>query len=295
MIELRHLRYFVALAEELNFRRAAERIHIDQTPLSRTIRDLEEQLGVSLLIRMPRKLQLTPAGECMLKESKKLLCQWERARQAVRATDAYYRTPLRIGLADGIHQPIISERFVSWQVLVPRTPLELMELTADELMPALRNEEVDVGISFGLLDDAAIVRETAWSHPLMAVLPRGHELVSSEKVALADLLAFPMIFYKADRQPGLQQQMSAIVHKYRPGPTIADEASSLAGYVTRVAAGMGVGLTDAGHATSLHRDDVVVLPLHEDEHIITWVVYKRQRFGLHEDLQRFITSAKVLR
>jgi len=66
MIELRHLRYFIAVAEELNFRRAAERIHIDQTPLSRTIRDLEERLGVTLFVRAPRRLQLTPAGVKLL-------------------------------------------------------------------------------------------------------------------------------------------------------------------------------------------------------------------------------------
>jgi DNA-binding transcriptional LysR family regulator len=83
MIELRHLRQFVAVAEELSFRRAAERIHIDQTPLSRTIRDLEDHLGVSLFVRMPRKLRLTPAGARLLKETHKLLLRLERTRRVV--------------------------------------------------------------------------------------------------------------------------------------------------------------------------------------------------------------------
>ena len=111
MIELRHLRYFIAVAEELSFRRAAERIHIDQTPLSRSIRDLEDRLGVSLFLRMPRKLRLTPAGARLLREANYLLIQMERMRRVVRATDARYRIPLRIGIGDGIAQPRLS----SWQ------------------------------------------------------------------------------------------------------------------------------------------------------------------------------------
>lgn len=87
-MELRRLRYFIAVAEELNFRRAAERVHIDQTPLSRTIRDLEDQLGVQLVVRAPRKLRLTSSGLRLLKEARKLFIRIERARRVVLDTDA---------------------------------------------------------------------------------------------------------------------------------------------------------------------------------------------------------------
>lgn len=294
MIELRHLRYFISVAEELSFRRAAERIHIDPTPLSRTIRDLEDQLGVQLFMRMPRKLRLTPAGARLLKEAHKLFTRIERARRVVRATDSRYRPPLRIGVADGIAQPRLSECFAGWHALAPETPIELSEMSADELATALRREEIDAGISFGLAEDEAIAQEPAWNYPLMAMLPFGHELASSEKVALADLLAFPLISCKEDRQPGLLQQMRTIVQRYSPASTIAGEASSLAGYITRIAAGMGVGLADAGHVATLHRPDVIVVPLEEDEHIATYVLHKHQRFGLTEELQRFLTHAKNL-
>lgn len=294
MIELRHLRYFVAVAEELNFRRAAERIYIDPTPLSRTIRDLEEQLGVLLFLRMPRKVRLTPAGARLLMEARKLFIRLERTRRVVRATDARYRAPLRIGVADGIAQPRLSECFAGWQALAPETPIELSEMSADELANALRREEIDAGVSFGLPDDEALAQEPAWSYPLMAMLPFGHELASFEKVALADLLAFPLISCKADRQPGLLQQIRAIVQRYSLAPMIAGEASSLAGYITRIAAGMGVGLADAGHVATLHRTDVVAVPLQEDEHIVTRVLHKHQRFGMTEELQRFLTHAKKL-
>jgi DNA-binding transcriptional LysR family regulator len=294
MIELRHLRYFIAVAEELSFRRAAERVHIDQTPLSRAIRDLEDQLGVLLFMRMPRKLRLTPAGARLLGEAHKLFIRLERTRRVVRATDARYRAPLRIGIADGIAQPKLSECLAGWQALAPETPIELWEMTASELAAALRREEIDAGISFGLLQDDAIAQEPAWGYPLMAMVPLGHELASLEKVAMADLLAFPLISCKADRQPGLLQQMRTIVQRYNPATTIVGEASSLAGYITRIAAGMGVGLADAGHVATLHRTDVVTVRLEEDEHIITCVLHKHQRFGLPKELQRFLTHAKTL-
>lgn len=295
MIELRHLRQFIAVAEELNFRRAAERIHIDQTPLSRTIRDLEDQLGVLLFVRMPRRLCLTPAGARLLKEARKLFIRLERTQRVVRATDARYRAPLRIGVADGIAQPRLSECFAGWQVLAPETPLELTEMSADELAAALRREEVDAGISFGLPDDEALAQEPAWSYPLTALLPLGHELASLESVALADLLAFPLISFKAGRQPGLVRQMQAILQRHRPQLTIVGEACSLTGCVTRIAAGMGVGLADAGHVATLHRVDIVAVPLQEDEAIVTHVLHKHQRFGLSDELQRFLTHAKSLR
>lgn len=294
MIELRHLRQFIGVAEELSFRRAAERIHIDPTPLSRTIRDLEDQLGVRLFIRMPRSLRLTPAGARLLKESHKLLVRLDYTQRVVRATDTRHRAPLRIGVAEGIAQPKLSECFAGWQALAPETALELSEMTSNELTAALRREEIDAGISFGLPEDEAIAQEPAWCYPLMALLPFGHELASAEKVALADLLAFPLISCKADLLPGLLQQMRTIVRRYSLTPKIVGEAGSLAGYVTRIAAGMGVGLADAGHAATLHRTDVVAIPLQESEHIVTCVLHKHQRFGLMEELQRFLTHAKTL-
>jgi DNA-binding transcriptional LysR family regulator len=294
VIEFRHLRYFIAVAEELSFRRAAERIHIDPTPLSRTIRDLEEQLGVQLFMRMPRRLRLTPAGMRLLKEAHKLFVRLERMRCVVRATNARYRAPLRIGVADGIAQPRLSECFAGWLALVPETPLELSEMSADELAIALRREEIDAGISFGLPEDEAIAQEPAWRYPLMAMLPCGHELASMQTVALADLLAFPLISCKADRQPGLLQQFKTIMQRYNRTPTITGEASSFAGYITRIAAGMGVGLADAGHVATLYRTDVVAVPLKEDEQIVTCLLHKQQRLGLTEELQRFLAHAKKL-
>ena len=294
MIELRHLRYFIAVAEELNFRRAAERVHIDQTPLSRTIRALEDRLGVQLFVRAPRKLHLTPAGLRLLKEARKVFIRIERAHRAVRETDARFRAPLRIGVADGIAQPRLSECLVRWREMAPEIPLELTEMRASELADALQREELDAGFSFGLPDDGAIAQQPAWSYPVMALVPVGHELASQSALPIADVLAFPLLSCHADRQPGLRQQMRAIVQRHTMTPTLAGEAHTLTGYVIRIAAGMGVGLGDAGHIATLRRSDVVAIPLREDEQITTFVLHKHQRFGLPDALQRFVAHAQTL-
>lgn len=293
MIELRHLRYFIAVAEELNFRRAAERVHIDQTPLSRTIRDLEDQLGVQLFVRALRKLHLTPAGQRLLKETRKIFVRVERVHRVVRETDARFRAPLRIGVADGIAQPKLSECLVRWRSVAPEIPVELAEMRASELADALQREELDVGFSFGLPDDDAIAQFPAWSYPVMALLPRGHELTSQAMLPIAALLAFPLLSCHADRQPGLLRQMQAIVRRHTTTPTLAGEACTLSGYITRIAAGMGVGLGDTGHVATLCRSDVVAIPLREEERLTTFVLYKHQRFSLPDALERFVAHAKT--
>lgn len=294
MVELRHLRYFVAVAEELNFRRAAERIHIDQTPLSRTIRDLEDQLGVQLFVRAPRKLYLTPAGLRLLNEVRELLICIERIYQAVRETDVRFRAPLRIGIADGIAQPKLSECLGGWREVAPEVPVELTEMRASELAAALEREELDAGFSFGLPNDDAISQQPAWSYPAMALLPFGHELAFQPLLSITEVLFFPLLSCHADRLPGLQQQIRAIAQRYTTTPTFAGEARTLSGYYTRIAAGMGVGLADAGHVSTLRRSDIVAIPLHEDERITTYVLHKQQRFGLPDALQRFVAHAKTL-
>lgn len=291
MIELRHLRYFIAVAEELNFRRAAERIHIDQTPLSRTIRDLEERLGVMLFVRSPRKLRLTPAGAKLLEQARRLLIRLERTKRVVRETDARHCEPLRIGTDDCTAQPKLAECLARWQTVAAGTPVELTEMRSTELLVALRSEEVDIGFSFGLPDDAAIAQLPAWASPLVALLPHTHELARRDVISLAELLSFPTIVYHADYHSGLSRQMEDVLKRYALHPTIVGEARSLAGYLTRVAAGLGVGMADADHMRALQRSDVVVVPIGESIHLTTYVLHKLQPTGLHESLRRFLTHA----
>lgn len=294
MIEFRHLRYFIAVAEELNFRHAAERVHIDQTALSRAIRDLEDRWGVILFIRSPRSLVLTPTGDKLLAHARGLLIRLERIRRAVRAVDARYQEPLRIGVDDSTVQPRLAECLRRWGQLAPDIPLELMDMHAEELLVALRNEEVDIGFSFGLRDNEAIAQQPAWHSPIVAILSPEHELAGREAVSWAELMSFPVIAYTSDLHPGLHQQAASILRQKALSPVIAAEARTLSGYLTRVAMGQGVGVANADHVRTLQRGDVVVLPLTEAGHITTYVFHKSQRYGLAESVQRFLTYVSTL-
>lgn len=293
-MDLRHLRYFIAVAEELNFRRAAERVHIDQTPLSRTIRDLEERLGVALFFRRPRKLQLTPAGTKLLDHAHKILIRVERTKRVVRETDARHREPLRIGVDDSTALPKLAECLVRWQEFSPDVPLEITEMRTAELLVALRNEEVDAGFSFGLPEDPAVAQQPAWKSPVVGILPPTHELAQREVLSLAELLRFPAIACDASYHPGLCQQMKEILSQFSLSPTPVAEARTLNGYVTRVAAGLGVGVADADHMRTLRRADIVVVRLAEKIHFTTYVLHKPQNGRLPEALQRFLTHATAL-
>ncbi|MNV25097.1 HTH-type transcriptional regulator BenM [compost metagenome] len=294
MIELRHLRYFIAVAEELNFRGAAERVHIDQTPLSRTIRDLEERLGVILFVRKPRRLELTPAGDKLLDHARRLLMRIERTKRVVRETDARYREPLRIGVDESTAQPKLAECLVRWRAISPDVPLEITEMRTTELMTALRSEEVDVGFSFGLPQDDTVVQQPAWVSAAVAILSPTHELARREVLSLTELLSFPAIACHAAFHPGLCQQMNGILRRYSLSPTPVAEARTLTGYLTRVAVGIGVGVADEDHMRALKRTDIVVVRLAEQIHFTTYVLHKHQNFGPQPALQRFITHATAL-
>ncbi len=294
MIELRHLRYFIAVAEELNFTRASERVHIDQTPLSRAVRDLEEELGVQLFVRGPRRLMLTPAGARLLQEARKLFIRFERTKRAIRQTHSMYQAPLRVGVADGLAQPRLAECFARWLSVAPAVPLELAEMRAYELVAALNREDVDVGFSFGVPESDSLAQEAVWSYPLMALLPPGHELTRVAALSLDDLVCFPMIVYSASHKPGVRQQMDAMLVRRSRAPTIAAQACTFTGYVTRIAAGLGVGLADSGHAGTLCRGDIVSVPLVDDARLHTYVLHKHRRFGPPEVVQSFVTHAKTL-
>ncbi|WP_196305748.1 LysR substrate-binding domain-containing protein [Variovorax paradoxus] len=118
----------------------------------------------------------------LLEEARKLFVRLRRIKRVVREIDARHREPLCIGVADGIAQPKLAECFSNWRALASNIPLEITEMRAAELVTALRREEVDVGFSFGVPDDNAIVQEVAWSYPLVALLPPEHELATREEL-----------------------------------------------------------------------------------------------------------------
>lgn len=190
-------------------------------------------------------MQLTPAGGKLLDHARRLLIRLERTKRVVREIDARHREPLRVGVDDSTAHPKLAECLVRWRELAPDISVELTEMRTPELLAALRTEEVEVGFSFGLPDDEAIAQQPAWTSPIVALLSLDHELARREVISIAELFAFPAIGCHAAYHPGLCQQTEAIYQQYSLVPTIAGEARTLTGYLTRVAAGQGVGVADA--------------------------------------------------
>lgn len=291
MIELRHLRYFIAVAEERNFNRAAERVHIDQTPLARTVRDLEAQLGVVLLERAPRQLRLTPAGHALLRHARGLFTRIDRVQRVVRARDAARPTSLHVGIAEGLAQPRLAACLAAWRDASSGPALHLREMPAAELVQALRQEELDAAFSLGLPRLAGVVQRPLWRHAARALLPREHVLAVRRELSLGELLAFPLIGVMPGRLPGWHRQLEMILRQHVGRPVIAGEAASLSGYLTAVAAGQGVGLADEGFLRMLHRPDLVAVPLLEDVHFVTCLLHKQRPLRDGEGRQRLLTHA----
>ena len=146
-MELRHLRYFIALAEELNFTQAAERSHIEQPPLSRAIKELEEELGVLLFERNRRGTKLTAAGTAFLQDTRRLFSILEQARENVRAVAAGMRGSLRIAVSDGALDPRLSAFLAQCRAEEPELEVRLSEVPLADQLRGLRSGDFMLGFA----------------------------------------------------------------------------------------------------------------------------------------------------
>lgn len=300
MIELRHLRYFRAVAEEQNFHRAAERIPVDLSALSRAVRELEEHVGVELLVRSPAGTRITPAGARMLDEVRGVFDAIEQAVRAAREVDGRERLPLRIGIADGLIQPMLSQCLAQWREAVPEIGLELTELRALLMAEALRREEIDVGFTFGLCRAEGLVQEPAWSYSLLVLMPAGHELADRPSLALSDVIGEPLIVCDPDYKPGVHHQVDRLLRQAAGDAVldIAGKAGSLASFLTQIGAGYGIGLVDVGHMQTMARPDLAMVPLADPEaELVTHMLWKPPRDGqpLHASVRRFVEHVRAMR
>src|SRR5882724_12029450 len=144
-MELRHLRYFVALADDLSVRRAARRLHVSQPPLSRQIRDLEDEIGTKLFNRSKQKLTLTPAGECFLQEARQILSQVQRAAQLATAASRGEAGKLSVGLLPPLGRLFLPSAIRAFRARFPVVDLTILDLSPQEQITALMDQRIDLG------------------------------------------------------------------------------------------------------------------------------------------------------
>ncbi|HMO45281.1 MAG TPA: LysR family transcriptional regulator [Rubrivivax sp.] len=261
-MELRHFRYFEALASTLNFTRAAEKLHISQPPLSRQIQQLEDELGVALLDRTARPLQLTRAGSFFYEQSVQLLARVREIQSATRRLAAGERRWLAVGFVPSMLYgvlPTVLQRFMAEH---PELDLLLTELTSVQQAESLKAGRIDIGFGRLALAVEGLVNTLLEEEPLVAVLPARHELGRLKRVSLADLAARTLVLYPAQPRPSFADQ---VLSQFRARGCVVErifETNGLQTAIGLVAAGIGVTLVPRS-VQRLRRDDVIYRPLIE--------------------------------
>lgn len=292
-MDLRHLRCFIAVAEELHFARAAERLHIEQSPLSRAIKELEEDLGVRLFDRTTRSTRLTRAVQVFLEHVPRVFSALEQASNSIRAVAAGYQDQLRVALSDGITPPRLSALLAQCRQDDPDIEIRLFEIPLSQQIRGLNDELYDVGFAQSADVGDGIVAEAAWSDPLVVVMPARHPLLVHKRIPLDEVLRYPLVMCDPQSCEGYGQQIARILRRADAAPLIAEQVNSLELMLTLVAAGYALALVGASQVSACRNADVIGRPLAGRSPTLTTYLLRRNA-DPSETLSRFIDRVSLI-
>ncbi|PYJ61983.1 MAG: LysR family transcriptional regulator [Verrucomicrobia bacterium] len=243
-MELRHLRYFIGVAEEENVSRAALKLHVSQPALSRQIRDLEEELGFLLLERSAKSVRLTEAGRAFLTEARAVLQRAEDAVKAARAIATGGRGELHVGYAPSLTARILPPTLRAFQAELPNVRVRLHDLSTEEMLAGLREGKLQ--IAFVVRLTPALLRglrfeELARESICLAVAPK-HPLAGRRTVTLAEVAREPLVTYSRKDYPDAHENLAAMFAAIKSKPRIAEEHDSVSSLIAAVEAGNGVAI-----------------------------------------------------
>ncbi|NNH81652.1 LysR family transcriptional regulator [Rhizobium laguerreae] len=246
-MELRHLRYFLAVAEEGNFTRAAGKLGIGQPPLSQQIRDLEREVGAALFHRVPHGAELTAAGTAFLGEAKASVAAAEKAKLAAQSANRGETGRLSLGFtASSAFNPVVSTTIRRFRARWPEVQLSLTEMNTLALMQKLERGELDATFMRPSLDDPTGIRlRRLPDEPMVIALPASHSLARRSELPLAALADEPFILFP--RRVGLSLYDDVVLACRKAGfeLTVAQEAPQISSVVNLVAADLGVSIVPA--------------------------------------------------
>ncbi|KSS10676.1 LysR family transcriptional regulator [Pseudomonas aeruginosa] len=280
-MELRHLRYFIAVAEELHFGRAAERLGISQPPLSQQIQALEEELGARLFERTTRRVELTDAGRLFLDESRQVLAQVDKAVLLARRAHLGELGELKIGFTSSApFTSTIPSSIHAFRKAYPDVHLDLQEMSSRQVLKALLEESLQVGVIRPLALPDAVHWVELFREPLVAVLRADHPLAagSEDGLAIAALAEEPFVFFPRSYGTGLYDQVIALTRQAGFSPRIAQEASEAMTIIGLVSAGLGVSILPASFRRT-RVDGVVYRTLSDPEATTAVWLVRRQNEG----------------
>ena len=248
-LDLRHLRYFIAVAEELHFGRAARRLGITQPPLSLQIQRLEAGLGVQLFERTNRRVALTPAGLVLLEEGRGVLTRFDNATAATQRAARGETGSLTVAFAASVMFLALPRIIRRFRDRFPHVRLELRELPTGPQIQALRTGELDIGFLREPAPDGEIVTETIMKEGLLLALSKRHELATRKRLSLADVANEDFVLFPRDLAPGLHAHVLAVCAEAGVHPRIVQTSRELYTTVSLVEAGMGVTIIPASVRT----------------------------------------------
>ncbi len=277
-IELRHLRYFIAVAEELHFGRAAERLRISQPPLSQQIQALELQIGARLLLRNNRNVSLTPAGEMFLRNAYQVLSQVEDA--AAQAARIHRGEIGQLTLGFTSSSPFIgavSRSLKHFRQLHPYVHLQMAEINSRQQIEPLLDGKLDLGIMRNTRLPDGLDYRLLLDEPLVAVLPEDHPLAKHAELEVQALADQPFVFFSREVGTALYDEILSLLAGAGITPYITQEVGEAMTIVGLVSTGLGVSILPASFMR-INVDGVKYVPLTDPEFISqVWLVNHHHR------------------
>ncbi|MEM8675391.1 MAG: LysR family transcriptional regulator [Cyanobacteria bacterium P01_G01_bin.67] len=259
-MEFRQLRYFVTVAQELHFGRAAERLDITQPALSKQIRVLERELDIELLTRTKRTVKLTKAGEVFVVQAQRLLKQAEEAIKLAQRTAKGELGRLTIGFTPTATYTVLPKLIGNFRSRYPQVEIEMSELSTEEQVTALNRGEIDLGFLHPPIDSRGLEIYPIFAEEFLVVLPPQHHLISQQSLSLQDLTGESFILHSRPEGPFLYDEFLKLCRQAGFEPKIAQEVDSHQSRICLVAAGIGITFIPTGLQT-LVGEDLVCKPM----------------------------------
>lgn len=260
-MDLRHLRYFVAVADHGSFTQAAEALHIEQPPLSQQIKALETELGLQLFTRSRRGAALTDVGEQLLEQARTLLRLERQFHLLAQGLARGEQGRLRIGMAGAVTMlPLIPRAIRAFRERWPEIQITLEESNTPALCEALRERRVDIAIVRPPAPDPAISLHPLLDEPTMIAIPKGHPLSERHTLRLADVANEPFLIFDRTIGPGFYDAIIAACQQAGFTPYFGQSAPQIAATVPMVAAGLGVSVVPA-YLSQIHADGATFHPI----------------------------------
>ena len=277
-MELRHLRYFIAVAEELHFGRAAQVLGISQPPLSQQIQALEQELGARLFDRTNRRVALSEAGRLFLEEARRVLAQVDKAADVARRAQLGELGELKIGFTSSApFNSSIPQAIFAFRQTFPAVHLDLKEMSSREVAEGLVDESIEVGIMRPLALPDSLSAVELFREPLVAVIRADHPLAegSEDGLQLAALADEPFVFFPRSYGSGLYAQLLSLARQAGFSPHFSQEAGEAMTIIGLVSAGLGVSVLPASFQ-HMRIKGVVYRPLLDaDANTAVWLVQRK--------------------